>query len=81
LGREAGALAVTHELVAVAQEEGLVFTKMGEPVHRLGAEVKSLNSGAHGGAAAVTARSGRPRVADGGLLGEEIESILVHFPR
>jgi hypothetical protein len=68
-------------LVAVALEEGPVFTKVGEPVRRLGVEVKSLNSGAHGGAAAVTARSGRPRVADGGLLGEEIESILVHLPR
>jgi hypothetical protein len=68
---------MTHELVAVAQEEGPVFTKMGEPIRHLGVEVKSLNSGAHGGATAMIARSDCPHVADGGLLGEEIESILV----
>jgi hypothetical protein len=62
--------------VFVVLEEGSIITKMGKPVHHLGVEVKSLNSGMHGGAA----RSGRPRVVGSGLLGEEIESIPVHLP-
>jgi hypothetical protein len=66
--------------VAVALEKGSIFTKMRKLVCRLGIEVKFL-SGAQGGAAAVTARSARPRVASGGLLGEEIVAFSVHLPR
>jgi hypothetical protein len=63
--------------VAVALEKGSIFTKMRKLVCRLGIEVKFL-SGVQGGAAAVTARSARPRVAGGGLLGEKIVAFSVH---
>jgi hypothetical protein len=65
-------------LVAVAPEEGPIVTKMGEPVGCLGVEVKSLNSSAEGGDAAVAACTGHPRVAAGGFLGEEVEPFPVH---
>jgi hypothetical protein len=68
-------------LVGVALQQGTIFTDIGEVVCRLGVEVKNLKSTMQGGASAVAARSGRPRVADGGLLGEEIIAISVHLPR
>jgi hypothetical protein len=71
---------VTDELVAVALEKGSIFTKMRKLVCCQGIEVKFLSS-AQGGAAAVTARSARPRVADSGLLREEIVAFSVHLPR
>jgi hypothetical protein len=55
-------------LVGVDLQQGTVFTDVGEAVCRLGVEIKSLKSAVQACATAVAIRSGRPRVAGGGLL-------------